>query len=151
MKYPEAHGVSETTARDHMRLYRDTSQLPVRQHTKTLIKAPSLPSAPVNMEDLESMTKEQLIQELVKARITESRLEKQSFSGLHIVRAIRSGTTAGCLSMGDAKRDEADDRDQGGHDAHGPRPGSPVAEPADGPKDAGRDGNNEPQKCDGAE
>ncbi len=111
----------------------------------------SLPSAPVNMEELESMTKEQLIQELVKARITESRLEKQSFSGLHIVRAIRSGTTAGCLSMGDAKRDEADDRDQGGHDAHGPRPGSPVAEPADGPKDAGRDGNNEPQKCDGAE
>lgn len=71
-----AYGISEMTARDYMRLYRDTKQLPAKHHTKALAKAPSFQSAPVNMEDLKSMTKDQLIQELMKARITEARLKK---------------------------------------------------------------------------
>ncbi len=72
----EAYGISEMTARDYMRLYRNTNQLPAKHRTKALVKAPSFQSTPVNMEDLESMTKEQLIQELVKARIAEARLKK---------------------------------------------------------------------------
>ncbi len=72
----EAYGISEMTARDYMRLYRDANQLPAKGHTKPLLKARSIQNAPVNMEDLESMTKDQLIQELMKARITEARLKK---------------------------------------------------------------------------
>lgn len=72
----EAYGISEMTARDYMRLYRDANQLPSKQHAKASTKAPALQRAPVNMEEMESMTKEQLIQELMKARITEARLKK---------------------------------------------------------------------------
>ena len=43
---------------------------------RNTIKAPSFQTCPAEMEELESMTKEQLIQELVKARITEARLKK---------------------------------------------------------------------------
>ncbi len=43
---------------------------------KRSIATPSWQKTPVGMEELETMTKEQLIQELVKARITEARLEK---------------------------------------------------------------------------
>ena len=47
-----------------------------RNEPKNTIKAPSFQTAPAGMEELESMTKEQLIQALVKARITEARLKK---------------------------------------------------------------------------
>ena len=72
----EAFGISDQTARDYMRLYRDANQLPAKSGTKGSIKSSSFQTAPSGMEDLESMTKEQLIQELVKARITEARLKK---------------------------------------------------------------------------
>jgi transposase len=72
----EVYGISDQTARDYMRLYRDANQLPAKRGTKAAIKAPSFQNAPANMEELESMTKEQLIQELVKARIAEARLKK---------------------------------------------------------------------------
>lgn len=72
----EIYGISEMTARDYMRLYRDTNQLPAKHYTKASLQAASFRSAPVNMEDLKSMTKDQLIQELMKARITEARLKK---------------------------------------------------------------------------
>ena len=72
----EAFGISDQTARDYMRLYRDTNQLPAKRGMKRSIKASSFQTPPAGMEDLESMTKEQLIQELVKARITEARLKK---------------------------------------------------------------------------
>lgn len=72
----EAFGISDQTARDYMRLYRDANQLPAKRGTKGSIKSSSFQTAPTGMEDLESMTKEQLIQELVKARITEARLKK---------------------------------------------------------------------------
>ena len=72
----EAFGISDQTARDYMRLYRDANQLPAKRGTKGSIKSSSFQTAPAGMEDLESMTKEQLIQELVKARITEARLKK---------------------------------------------------------------------------
>ena len=73
----EIYDISEQTTRDYMRLYRDTEQFPPKRAVKNTIKAPSFQTAPAGMEDLETMTKEQLIQELVKARITEARLKKR--------------------------------------------------------------------------
>ena len=72
----EIYDISEQTAWDYMRLYRDAEQLPPKRATKNTIKTPSFQTSPAGMEELESMTKEQLIQELVKARITEARLKK---------------------------------------------------------------------------
>lgn len=71
----EQYGISDQTARNYMRMYRDANQLPPKQGKRS-IAAPSFQKTPAGMEDLESMTKEQLIQELVKARITEARLKK---------------------------------------------------------------------------
>lgn len=72
----DAYGISEQTARDYMRLYRDANQLPAKIGGKTLAHAPASHTAPAGMEELEAMAKEQLIQELVKARNTEARLKK---------------------------------------------------------------------------
>lgn len=72
----EVYGISDQTARDYMRLYRDVNQLPAKRGKKATVKAPSFQNAPANMDELESMSKEQLIQELVKARIAEARLKK---------------------------------------------------------------------------
>ena len=72
----EIYNISEQTARDYMRLYRDTQQLPPTRAKKNTITMPLAQENPTGMEELESMTKEQLIQELVKARITEARLKK---------------------------------------------------------------------------
>ena len=71
----EQYGINDQTARNYMRMYRDTNNLPPKRG-KSSITTPSFQKAPVGMEELESMTKEQLIQELVKARITEARLKK---------------------------------------------------------------------------
>ena len=71
----EEYGINDQTARNYMRMYRDANQLPPKQGKRS-IASPSFQKAPAGMEDLESMTKEQLIQELVKARITEARLKK---------------------------------------------------------------------------
>ena len=72
----EVYGISDQTARDYMRLYRNVNQLPAKRGTKATVKAPSFQNAPANIDELESMSKEQLIQELVKARIAEARLKK---------------------------------------------------------------------------
>ena len=70
------YDINEQTARGYMRLYRDTEHLPPKQKATHLIAVPSFPADQTKLEELESMTKEQLIQELVKARITEARLKK---------------------------------------------------------------------------
>ena len=70
------YGVSENTARDYMRLYRDINQLPPKNGTKYKYTAASLQSLPASMEELAEMTKEELIQEVIKARISEARLKK---------------------------------------------------------------------------
>ena len=72
----EVYGISDQTARDYMRLYRDVNQLPAKRGKKATVKVPSFQNAPANIDELESMSKEQLIQELVKARIAEARLKK---------------------------------------------------------------------------
>ncbi len=72
----EAFGISDQTARSYMRQYRDVNQLPAKRGRKASAKVASFQAAPAGMEELASMTKEQLIQEVVKARIAEARLKK---------------------------------------------------------------------------
>ena len=72
----EQFGISINTARDYMRLYRDSNNLPPKQNSRNSHIAPSIIKEPAGMEEFQSMTKEELIQELVKARITEARLKK---------------------------------------------------------------------------
>ena len=70
--------ISEGTARDYMRLYRDVNGLPPKnriQKEKNTVKISAHSSEP-DLSEYESMTKEELIKELVKARINEARLKK---------------------------------------------------------------------------
>ena len=74
----EEYGISEQTARDYMRLYRDMNHLPAKHGKKQnlgIANAKSAP-APSGIEDYEAMTKEELIDALITARITEARLKK---------------------------------------------------------------------------
>ena len=74
----EEYGISNQTVRDYMRQYRDANNLPlkyVRQRTYGLARTKSSP-APEGIEDYESMTKEELIDTLIMARINEARLKK---------------------------------------------------------------------------
>lgn len=73
----EQYGISENCARDYMRLYRDTNHLPPKNTKGIRRYAEALNNhTPQKLEDLESMTKEQLIQNLVKVRIAEAWLKK---------------------------------------------------------------------------
>ena len=70
----EEYGIGEQTARNYMRQYRDVNHLPPKRGThKSSI---SVPNPPTSMEDLASMSKEELIEEVIKARIAEARLKK---------------------------------------------------------------------------
>ncbi len=71
----EEYGISEQTARSYMRLYRDVNRLPPK-HGQRSISALSFRKEPAKLDELKSMTKEELILELIKARITEARLKK---------------------------------------------------------------------------
>lgn len=71
----EEYGISDQTARNYMRMYRDANQLPPK-HGQRAIGAPSFKKAPAELDELKAMTKEELIQELIKAKITEARLKK---------------------------------------------------------------------------
>ena len=74
----EEYGINDQTARDYMRLYRDTNKLPPKrsqQRTYGIAKAKSTP-APEGIKDYESMTKEELVDALIMARINEARLKK---------------------------------------------------------------------------
>ncbi len=70
----EKYGISEQTARNYMRQYRDANHLPPKSG-KRRGSIPA-PNPPTGMEDLEAMSKEELIEELIKARIAEARLKK---------------------------------------------------------------------------
>ena len=70
--------ISEGTARDYMRLYRDVNGLPPKnriQKEENTVKISVLSSEP-DLSEYESMTKEELIKELVRSRISEARLKK---------------------------------------------------------------------------
>ena len=74
----EEYDIGYTTARNYMRSYRYANGLPAksrgeyvhkqREHAKPVIQDPDL-------EEYESMTKEELIRELVRSKIREARLK----------------------------------------------------------------------------
>ena len=73
----EAYGTSDDTARDYMRMYRDSNSLPLKSsgnNTGCYVYKPS-ESRP-DISDYESMTKKELIIELIKAKVAEARLKK---------------------------------------------------------------------------
>lgn len=75
----ELYNIEESTARNYMRMYRDANNLPAKHgrkgfSTTVLNYAPSLPT---NIQAYQSVSKEELILELVKARIAEARLKKR--------------------------------------------------------------------------
>lgn len=77
----QEYDINDNTARNYMWLYRDTNNLPPKKggEKNSTAKAKSSPAIEVkrpNLEEYESMTKEELIQALVQARITETRLKK---------------------------------------------------------------------------
>ncbi len=74
----EQYEISHQTARDYMRLYRNENHLPPKHglpsNSDSSIRK-TVPE-PNNLEAYEAMSKDELIQELVKARIAEARLKK---------------------------------------------------------------------------
>lgn len=73
----EKYGISDQTARDYMRLYRDVNNLPPKKANQSLLITANLTrSAPSGIDELKTMSKEELINEIVKARINEARLKK---------------------------------------------------------------------------
>jgi len=72
----EEYGIGEQTARDYMRTYRTLNQLPPRNNPRTSHLSVKTVGASSGMEEYETMTKEELIHELLKARIVEARLKK---------------------------------------------------------------------------
>ena len=70
--------ISEGTARDYMRLYRYVNGLTPKnriQKEENTVKI-SMGSSQPDLSEYESMTKDELIKELVKSRISEARLKK---------------------------------------------------------------------------
>ena len=59
----EEYGINDQTARNYMRLYRDVNQLAPKQGKRT-VAATSSTVTPNGMEELEAMTKEDLIREV---------------------------------------------------------------------------------------
>lgn len=74
----EKYGISSNTARDYMRLYRDTYDLPPKCGTAKNYAAAVRQAAAssTGLEALKSMSKDELIHELLMARINEARLKK---------------------------------------------------------------------------
>ena len=73
----EGYGIHEATARDYMRLYRDANNLPPKTQKRRKKMFAAMPNKPAaEPEEYESMTKEELIRELLRAKIREARLKK---------------------------------------------------------------------------
>ena len=80
-KYQAAaeYEINYQTARNYMRIYRDTNHLPAKSKTPGH-KPETGQTQPVitdpDLEEYESMTKEELIREIVRSKIREARLKK---------------------------------------------------------------------------
>ena len=73
----EKYEISVYSAREYMRMYRDTHGLPEKSRSKEVQQVKIIEQAKIHRyEEYESMTKDELIRELVKARINEARLKK---------------------------------------------------------------------------
>jgi len=74
----EEYGIGSDTARNYMRMYRAENHLPTRLVESNAEKIKEPPRAPVRLDNYESMTKEELIHEFVRAKIVEARLKKDT-------------------------------------------------------------------------
>ena len=75
----DQYGICWQTARDYMWQYRYENNLPPKRPNhanRTSSSIQKSPPEPKGLEAYEAMSKEELIQELVKARIAEARLKK---------------------------------------------------------------------------
>ena len=72
----EEYDISDQTARDYMRLYRTLNQLPPKNNPRNSHAVRRAVNTPSSMEEYEALTKEELIHELVKARVVEARLKR---------------------------------------------------------------------------
>ena len=73
------YGISEACARNYMRAYRDTNGMPGKNRCGGIRRDEEQPQsikADPALEEYESMTKEELIRELVRSKIREARLKK---------------------------------------------------------------------------
>lgn len=73
------YGINNYTARDYMRLYRDKNQLPAFSENKTpeeIVEPKKKKPRFVNYEDLSLMNKDELIDEVIKARVEAERAKK---------------------------------------------------------------------------
>ena len=74
------YGISRTTAQRYATDYRRANGLPVQPHKSRKIESPMIKlknnATSFDLEDYKSMSKEQLIEELIKAKINESRAKK---------------------------------------------------------------------------
>ena len=72
--------INHYTARDYMRYYRDKNNLPVMNSLYAKSQAPTPTEAKtkkfVKYDDLETLSKEQLIDEVIKARVEAERAKK---------------------------------------------------------------------------
>ena len=72
----EEYGISPDTARQYMRMYRDALHSPDRPAQNTAASAPEPALSPLSIEKYEAMSREELIHELIAAKISEARLKK---------------------------------------------------------------------------
>ena len=96
----QEYDINDNTARNYMRLYRDTNKLPPknggRKNSTTIAKSSSsIEIKQRNLEEYESMTKEELIQALVQARIETCELD----AGVYYIEVISIPKTSGRYTM----------------------------------------------------
>lgn len=80
----EVYGISSSTAREFMRMYRDANSLPPKSPCgkntgeNLTCKEIVIPSSTMSfsLESLQSLSKEELINELIRSKINEARLKK---------------------------------------------------------------------------
>lgn len=73
----EEYGIGDDTARDYMRYYRDLNNLPNKASSRRKVTIKYSPNnSPPELEALEKMSKEELIQEVIRERISTARLKK---------------------------------------------------------------------------
>ena len=73
------YGICETCVRNYMRQYRFANGLPAKEPGARIQREENSPKLTIEdpgLEEYEAMTKEELIQELVRSKIREARLKK---------------------------------------------------------------------------
>ena len=73
----EKFGITETTVDNYVRLYRTENNLPPRSRSTNPLKIRAvLPKSKTGYDEFDAMTREELIGEIIKARINEARAKK---------------------------------------------------------------------------